>query len=331
MTERDIWEDLSIAEHREEALEWAEKTFPQFMGNEALVAQLYFTNVMDKNLPPPVDIITIGDLLEKFKKFEPIIKPDGKETKVYATIEVLMVQMLDDSRGYFGCPKCFRKVDRQAGYCTDPSHPGEEAKGVSLTFQKWQSGDNTGNMIVTFGPSAHQEPADTVNYTLTIQGSVNNRDGTFNVWEIVNKKAPKKLRKLTSLKKKEKVEPEVEKEVAKDAETEDTIREDTEAATEAIFGTGEEEENAEEGGLTSADKDKIIRSFRKLLRQHYTKKPNSTKNILNWLSVQPEMKEWPKGEERNSVVKEFLDELEGTGMFAYEDDKKEMIISKLED
>jgi hypothetical protein len=335
MTEVDnIWEELSIAEHKERAMKWAEDAFPQFLNNEALVAQLFLTNVLNKTLPPPVDIITITDLLEKFKKFTPVVGPDGKESKLYATIEVVMVQMLDDKRGYFGCPKCYAKVDRRGGYCTNPEHPGEEPHGVNLTFQKWQAGDGTGNIIVTFGPSSHQNPADTVNYTLTIQGSMNNRDGSFNAWEIVNKKAPKKLRKLESLKKTENVE--IVKEVIVDEKGEDDVFEDPEEATAAIFGAGVET-TAGTGGtvearvLTTAAKDTVIRSFKKLLKQHYTKEPNTTKNILNWLSVQPQFKDWAKGSERDVIIAEFLAEQEAAGMFAYDDAKKEKIISKLEE
>jgi len=330
-----IWEDLGIAEHEDAAMQWAEDAFPQFLGNPALIAQLYFTNVLEGTIPPPVDVTTVADLLEKFKKFEPVIGPDGKESKLYATIEVLMVQMLDDSRGYFGCPLCYRKVDRTIGFCTDASHPGEEPQGVQHTFQKWQAGDNTGNIIVTFGPANHQAEADTKNYTMTIQGSVNNRDGTFNAWEIINKKAPKRLRKLTGIKRT--VPPEVALEVkevvANEQSDEDTdeLLETAEAATEAIFGSGDVEEEVEEAGLSEREVETITRSFKKLLKQHYTKKPNTTKNLLNWLSVQPQFRKWPKGDERDVIVKEFLDGLEEQGLFAYEDEGKEKIISKLEE
>lgn len=326
-----IWEDLSIAEHRDEALKWAEDTFPQYLGNEALVAQLYYSNVLKKNLPPPVEVITVANLLEKFKKFEPVIGPDGKESKLYATIEVAMVQMLDDKRGYFGCPQCYRKVNRQSGFCSNPDHPGEDVKGVSLTFQKWQAGDSTGNIVVTFGPSAHQKEADTKNYTLTIQGSINNRDGSFNAWEIINKKAPKRLRALASLKKEESVVKVIPEAVILEEDVV-TLSENPEELTEAIFGGDEKgETDVRDIRLTGADKDAVIRSFTKLLKQHYTKKPNTTKNMMNWLGVQPQFRKWDKGTEREAVIKAFIDELETAGMFVYADEKHETMLSKLEE
>jgi hypothetical protein len=344
MTENDtIWEDLNIAEHRDEALVWAEDAFPQFLGNEALVAQLYFTNVMDKNLPPPVDLTSVEDLKKKFAEFEPVTKPDGKQTKLYATIEVVMVQLLDDKRGYFGCPKCYRKVDKNVGICSHIDHVGEDVKGVSLTFQKWQGGDNTGNVIVTFGPSSHQLPHDTQYYTLTLQGSCNNRDGSFNVWEILNKKSPKGFKKVKKLRKTvSKPEPKAVVEEPKEVPVVEDEKSDTSTSEEAseiiddIFGEGEETKGVgDEGdigtlGLSTEQVSKLTRDFKKLLKQHYTKKPNSFKNIIRWMVVQPQFREVPKGEEREAVVRTFLDKMEADGLYAFEDTEKEQVISKLE-
>lgn len=344
MTENDtIWEDLNIAEHRDEALVWAEDAFPQFLGNEPLVAQLYFTNVMEKNLPPPVDLTSVEDLKKKFAEFEPVTKPDGKQTKLYATIEVVMVQLLDDKRGYFGCPKCYRKVDKNVGICSHIDHVGEDVKGVSLTFQKWQGGDNTGNIIVTFGPSSHQLPHDTQYYTLTLQGSCNNRDGSFNVWEILNKKSPKGLKKVKKLRKtvskpepKAVVEEPKEVPVVEDEKSDTSTSEETSETIDNIFGEGEETEGSgDEGdigtlGLSTEQVSKLTRDFKKLLKQHYTKKPNSFKNIIRWMVVQPQFREVPKGEEREAVVRTFLDKMEADGLYAFEDAEKEQVISKLE-
>ena len=344
MTEIDtIWEDLNIAEHRDEALVWAEDAFPQFLGNEPLIAQLFFTNVMEKNLPPPVDLTSVEDLKAKFAEFEPVTKPDGKQTKLYATIEVVMVQLLDDKRGYFGCPKCYRKVDKNIGICSHLDHVGEDVKGVSLTFQKWQGGDNTGNIVVTFGPSNHQLPHDTQYYTLTLQGSCNNRDGSFNVWEILNKKSPKGLKKIKKLQKaapkpepKAVVEEPEEVPVVEHKEDDkDTLDEAAETADD-IFGEGEKTEGSgDEGdieilGLSTEQVSKLTRYFKKLLKQHYSKKANSFKNIIRWMVVQPQFREFPKGEEREAVVKVFLSKMEANGLYAFEDDEKELVISKLE-
>lgn len=344
MTENDtIWEDLNIAEHRDEALVWAEDAFPQFLGNEALVAQLYFTNVMEKNLPPPVDLTSVEDLKKKFAEFEPVTKPDGKQTKLYATIEVVMVQLLDDKRGYFGCPKCYRKVDKNVGICSHIDHVGEDVKGVSLTFQKWQGGDNTGNIVVTFGPSNHQLPHDTQYYTLTLQGSCNNRDGSFNVWEILNKKSPKGLKKIKKLQKtvskpepKAVVEELEEVSIVEDKKNGGDTSEKSAETVDDIFGEGEEtERTGDEGdigtlGLSVEQISKLTRDFKKLLKQHYTKKPNSFKNIIRWMVVQPQFREVPKGEEREAVVRTFLDKMEVDGLYAFEDAEKEQVISKLE-
>lgn len=345
MTEiESIWEDLNIAEHRDEALVWAEDAFPQFLGNESLIAQLYFTNVMEKNLPPPVDITSIEDLKVKFAAFEPVTKPDGKQTKLYASIEVVMVQLLDDKRGYFGCPRCYRKVDKNVGICSHLDHVGEDVKGAALTFQKWQGGDNTGNIVVTFGPSNHQAPHDTQYYTLTLQGSCNNRDGSFNVWEILNKKSPKGLKKIKKLQKAvPKLEPKAEVMVEKleevlvedEKDDEGTLAESKDAAK-AIFGEGEEtEETGDEGdleivGLSTEQVSKLTRDFKKLLRQHYTKKSNSFKNILRWMIVQPQFRKIEKGKEREAVVMNFLKKMETNGLYTFEDDKKEQVIATLE-
>jgi len=337
-----IWEELNILEHREEALEWAEIAFPQYSGNESLIAQLYYSSAMEKSLPPPVDIITVGDLKEKFADFTPEMKPDGKETKLYATIEVVMVQMLDDSRGYFGCPHCYNKVDKNVGICMnmDPEngHPGEEYKGTSLTFQKWQAGDNTGSIIVTFGPSSHQELHDTQFYTLTIRGSMNNRDGSFNAWEVINKKSPKGLKGLKKLegKKKEKetkLEPEhkLEEVIVDDEKSDEEPFEETEESVDNIFG---DEGEAGEGeftfeGLTEEENANLTRDFKNILKKHYTAKPNAFKNVIRWMVVQPQFRKWTKGEERDAVVRSFLEQARKSGLYDFVDEEETEVISKL--
>lgn len=338
----DIWDELGIEEHKPDALDWIETAFPNVAGNEILAAQLYFTNVLEKTLPPPVDTITVDELKQKHKEFVPVKLPNGKMSRLYATVKVIMVQALENPRGYFGCPACTKGVNKAVGVCSNmEAHPGEEYEGETLHFQPWQAGDATGSIIVSFGPNAHQEPVTTQYWTLTLQGSMNDRDGTFSVWEVLSKKPPKvkkgKLKTLKKLDSKPKPKPKPKKVVVD--ESDEKTFDDPEEDTAAIFGTSESEgEDAGVEGLSrngdfdfgfaKEEESSLVRDFKILLKRHFTEEANKFENMVRWARVRPIFLKWEKGEERDVAVTAFLDKMHEAGYFELIDGGKALAMGE---
>jgi len=303
----DMFEELNIADKKEEAIAWAEEFFPQYSKNHNLVAQLYYSRE-GKELPSFEKPITIEELKKRFKDFHPKTNPvTGKETRMAATLQVLVVGPLPP-RKYFGCPRCFKLVSKDIGICSDPEkkHPDEEIEGEELIFQNWKVGDSTDELVITFFPGTAYEIPELLLHTITIRGSVNPRDGSFGVWEVINKKAPK-----TGLKSLKKTESKVEtaKSVAKVVKKKEPEPEPEVTATpsdDEIFA-----EKTEEPKATAAlDFTNLERSFKKTLQERASVKPVSRVNIVNWLSVQAPFRLMKDVDERTAAINEFLTKMQ---------------------
>lgn len=342
--DKDWFVELGLTRDQEKIMDWGMETYPHFSKNKNLIAQLWYTQVLGKVLPTPQTIVSVEDLRKKAKEFADageLKTADGKDKRVWGSIEVLMVGPLGDGRPYFGCPKCLRGVDKNIGVCiNETAHPGEQIDGQNLTWQNWQAGDSTGEIIVTFAPNKKQSPHSIQGSILVLSGSLSLRDGRYTVWEVIKSKSMGK-QMATSLKAtaKEVVpaveemevpeiedfpeveEPEIEEigeelgEIIVDQITEPSDEESFEEPEEEDFGAelleGLEDmgEGSGEVNIDALDGfDAMTKRFKNALKRYVGKKTVKSEVMVNWLLVQPQLR-GKAVDEQNELAKQFLDKM----------------------
>jgi hypothetical protein len=329
--DKDWFVELGIGRDQEKIMEWGLDKYPHFVKNKNLIAQLWYTQVLGKILPTPQKIFAIEDLKKKAKEFADagdLKTPEGRDRRIWGSIEVLIVGPLGDGRPYFGCPKCLKSIDKNIGVCinTDDKfgHPGEEIEGQDLTWQNWQVGDSTGDLVVTFAPNNKQTPHTIQGNVLVLSGSLSLRDGRYTVWEIVKNKHTG-MSIGTSLKNATPEDVDVESEVVevvpelvsddigediidqKTEETETISFEDTEeeVGAELFEGLGElGNETTEEVELLIEGFDSLEKRFKTALKRYVGKKVVDNGVMIKWMLVQPQLRTNP---DKEKLAKMFLD------------------------
>jgi hypothetical protein len=342
--DKDWFVELGLVRDQAKILEWGLEKFPHFAKNKNLIAQLWYTQVLGKVLPTLQTIVSVEDLRKKAKEFADageLKTADGKDKRVWGSIEVMVVGPLGDGRPYFGCPKCLRGIDKNIGVCINENveygHPGEEIEGQSLTWQNWQTGDSTGEVVITFSPNKKQTPHTIQGNILTLSGSLSLRDGRYTVWEIVKNKhsgvkmgtplkntTPEPAVEVPEL---EIVESEnidvgevvVEQKIEKD-ETE-LFDEEEDIGAELFEGLGEVGSETTEGEIES----RIIgfkvleKRFKNALKRYVGKKVVESEVMIKWLLVQPQLRTVPDNE---NLANSFLVAMADKGYIAVDEKNK---------
>jgi hypothetical protein len=344
--EKDWFVELGLTRDRERIMEWGYEKFPHLSKNKNLIAQLWYTQVLGKVLPTPQTIVSVEELRKKAKEFADAGQTktdDGKDKRVWGSIEVIMVGPLGDGRPYFGCPKCLRSVDKNIGVCiNEEAHPGEQIEGQMLTWQNWQAGDSTGEVIVTFAPNNKQTPHTVQGNVLTLSGSLSLRDGRYTVWEIIKNKAlgVSMGTELKNTTKDAEVEANPESEISEPENIpepeeisvgEIVVDQITEEGDESAFEESEDDdvgaevfaelgEVVEETGDITAKIDGIDsleKKFKNALKRYVGKKVVKVDVMQRWLLVQPQLRALPNNEE---LAKEFLTLMEEKKFISVDDE-----------
>jgi len=317
-TKKDAFAELNLRHREEEILEWGMQNYPQFVKNKNLIAQLWYTSVDGKILPSPYDVVSVESLRQQAKEMiesGDTKTPEGKDKKVWGTIEVLIVGPLADSPPYFGCPNCLFGVDKNVGVChNEARHPGEIIDGELLAWQNWQAGDSTDGVIASFAPNNKQTPEGIQGNVLVLRGGLELRSGRYSVWEIIKNISAKPLKAMKT----KAPEPE-EKETIIDEEQPssetDVVIEDEDDIDEAeIFGEPvEESEDKVETDLGIPDVGKLEKLFHKTLKKYASDKSIPIENMEKWLTVQPQIRGLGDKEIKLERAQQFLKAREAEG------------------
>lgn len=297
--------ELNLVKDKDKIIEWGTKAFPQFSKNKNMMAQLWWTVHEKKLLPELKTFTTVEELRRQLKEFadKGILTDDkGKPKKVWGNIEVLVVGPLGDGRPYFGCERCTRGVDKNVGVCVndDPKtgHPNEQIDGKMIAFQNWSAGDATDEVIIAFSPNNKQNPVNIVGRVLKLSGSMNIKDGRYTVWEILGNISASSMGGSGA-------EFKTASSSVKEAVKVDEI--DVEEGEAAVLDEPEEyfegddffpEEPKEESAGTDAelraviaDYDGLVKLFMRSLEKHVGAKQIPVDNMVNFLAVQPQLRE----------------------------------------
>ena len=327
--DKDWFVELGLIRDQEKIIEWGIQKYPHFVKNKNLIAQLWYTQVLGKVLPTPQKIVSIEELRVKAKAFADAgdLKTDtGKDRRVWGSLEVMIVGPLGDGRPYFGCPKCLRSIDKNIGVCINNDekfgHPDETIEGQNLTWQNWQAGDSTGEVVITFSPNKKQTPQTIQGNVLVISGSLSLRDGRYTVWEIVkNKSAGVSMgSSLKNATPEPEVETVVEEEVPEIGETKTEIvyggehdvvaetqetkieipaEEEEDIGAEVFEGLGEVGEESTGGIETRIDNyASLVKRFKNSLKRYVGKKIVDKAVMVKWLLIQPELRTDPDDVEK---------------------------------
>lgn len=155
----EIYEKYGIS--REEVLKWAEKTYPQFLNNEGVLAQLYLLQVKRVKLDPSAITVMRGKE----------VTIDELKVGEWCIIKVLIGVKVRENI-YSGCPNCMKKTDGE--YCPSCG----KVEPVTHRWISYVGGDNTGDIIITFPPRIANQMKDLTGKVLRIRG-VLNEDGEF--------------------------------------------------------------------------------------------------------------------------------------------------------
>ncbi len=140
---------------------WAEKTYPQFLGNPSLLAQLYLRQVKKVTLDPSSITIMRGKqvLINELKEGE------------WCIIEGVVATKMREN-AYSGCPVCMKKIEGE--YCPT------DGKVVPTTHRwiEYVVGDNSGDVIVSFPPRIANTMGDITGQILQIRGVLGDQ-GSF--------------------------------------------------------------------------------------------------------------------------------------------------------
>jgi len=330
-TKKDAFTELNLRHREEEILEWGLENYPQFVKNKNLIAQLWYTSVDGKILPSPYDVVSVESLRQQAKEMiesGDTKTPEGKDKKVWGVIEVLVVGPLADSPPYFGCPNCLFGVDKNVGVChNETKHPGEIIEGELLAWQNWQAGDSTDGAILSFAPNNKQTPEGIQQNILVLRGGLELRSGRFSVWEIIKNIGAKPLKAMKT----KAPEPEEEKETIIDEEQSSSeesvvVEDESDIDEDKIFGkpveeSKEEVETVVETDLGIPDIGKLEKLFHKTLKKYASEKPIPIENMLNWLTVQPQIRGFDSKEIKLEKAQQYLKAKEAEGSVTVVGDK----------
>ena len=129
----DLYKKYGITE--KEVLEWAKKSYPQFLKNKTVLAQLYLKQVKKIQLEPD-DVTIMRGPTKKIGE----LKPDE-----WVIVEAVVGSKIREN-SYTGCPLCFKKVE--GDYCASCG----KVEPIVCWFDSYVIGDNTGDAIATLGP-----------------------------------------------------------------------------------------------------------------------------------------------------------------------------------
>ena len=336
---KDWFSILGLVKDKAKILEWGSKTYPIYSKNENMMAQMWWTQHEGKVLPEQKTIASIEELRKKVKALidaDDLVDEKGKPRKAWGNIEVLVIGPLGDSKPYFGCEKCTRGIDKNIGVCLNDDaeygHPGEQVEGKMISWQNWQVGDSTDDAIISFAPNNKQSPQKIQGRVLTLEGSMNVRDGRYSVWSIVaNRTAASPGGSGENI---DMIVPESEPEPEPEAVEEAVVDETEDASTpsstaeeavddgEAFFAGAVEEETV---GTDSELKSKIpnydglLKAFKKSLERHVGTKKVPAENMRRFLAVRPQLRELGSQEEIAEIANLFLEEMKTLGLVKIDD------------
>jgi len=308
-----MFEELGLKKIESDVMQWAETSIPHLVKNKNLCAQMYYTNVVGKDIPPMVDIKTIAQAKEEFKRFVPTKKPDGQMTKYYASLRVVIVNLLENNRKpYFGCPICLKKVDKNVGVCRNFAKHTEEVPAEDLKWQFWQAGDATDTVTLGFPPGRFQKQEEMLNHDLIVSGSINERDATFSVSSIVSNKVlhgldgkPLRILKKTDIPVSNPVTLPVRTEALK-VTIPKTAEKKPEPAVPVLIAKTDPETPTGDIKLTYDEITELDRGLKKVLKKSAVDNPMGFDSLLIWARVQLQFKKWPKGKVREEAAAAYL-------------------------
>lgn len=147
----DLYEKYGIT--KKEVRTWAEKTYPQFVNNEGVIAQLYLKQVKRVKLDPAAVTVMRGKQ----------VTIDALKVGEWCIVEgVVGVKLRENT--YMGCPQCMKKID--SDYCPSCGQ-------VTPTMHKWLDymvGDNSGDIVATLPPRIANMAPDFEGKVLRIKG-----------------------------------------------------------------------------------------------------------------------------------------------------------------
>ncbi len=145
---------------------FAEENYPQFASNLNLIAKLFLIQ-KGININPPT------------RMKGPKLKINQLQPNENAVVDVVLVQEIE-TRSYIGCPKCFRKLP-VLGETECPKDGIVISE--NLQWRTFLTGDDTGEMIVTFAPTIKQDLKPGM--TVTIRGTLSEKNGEFTAFNII--------------------------------------------------------------------------------------------------------------------------------------------------
>lgn len=150
----------------EEVQKYAQEKYPQFASNISLVAKLFLIQ-KGINLSPP----------QRLKGNK--VKINQLQPNENAIVDVVLVQEIE-TRSYIGCPICFKKLP-VLGETECPKDGIVISE--NLQWRTFLTGDDTGEMIVTFAPTIKETL--TIGSTITIRGAMSEKNGEFTAFNVV--------------------------------------------------------------------------------------------------------------------------------------------------
>lgn len=129
----DLYQKYGLSE--KEVTEWAKTKYPQFLKNKTVLAQLYLKQVRKVQLTDE-DIAIMRGPVKKINELKP-----GQ----WVIIEAVVGPKLREN-SYNGCPICFKKLEGEFCEICGKVEP------IVCWFDSYVVGDNTGDIIATFGP-----------------------------------------------------------------------------------------------------------------------------------------------------------------------------------
>lgn len=162
----DIYEKYGVT--REEVMAWAQKhpEYRAFLNSGQTLLTIYLSEARG-TLVDVADVQTVTGT-----------KVDVKDIKEgeSVVVEVIVGRKLRET-SYMGCPTCYKSIPKE-GPPECPNHG--EVTPVSHTFSRYVAADNSGEMILSFGPRLTASGEDYMGKIVRVRGTLNDQ-GEFNI------------------------------------------------------------------------------------------------------------------------------------------------------